>query len=442
MLNKKIKTILFLDLISLFTSHIAATFWGFADFYSHNIYRYVSLTVSSITGLLPFSLTEVLLYALIIFVIWDFSKALRGLIKNFKEYENDTLERLSREKALIPYKVFKPITLFAGNLFLIASVLFTLYVLNCGINYRRTSFSVEAKIPAYGTSSSQNDANADLVELCEYLVENINLSEKQLLESSQLPESASLAPGMYEGNEQPATPASESQNPDYSKNDLPLYPVKLYNGAYIGETSASERASATYLWETGKLGQEAMESLGTRFSRLSGHYPFPKPLINSWILSIQQVTGVYSPFTIEANYNRDIPYYDIPFTICHELSHLRGYMQEEEANFIAVLATIGSGDLYFNYSGYVSAWVYAGNALAKTDREKFSELYMKINPYTHQDMMYNNEFWDRYDTKVAEVHEEINDAYLKSNGQTHGVQSYGHVVDLMLTYYKENGSLE
>jgi len=442
MLNKKTKTILFLDLISLLMSHLAANSRGFADFYSHNIYRYLSLTVSSITGLLPFSLTEVLLYALIIFVIWDFSKALRGLIKNFKEYENDTLERLSREKALIPYKVFKPITLFAGNLFLIASVLFTLYVFNCGINYRRTSFSVEAGIPRYDTSAYQDDANADLVELCEYLVENINLTEVQLLESSQLPEDTSLGSGMNEGNEQPATPASESQNPDYSISDLPLSPVKLYNGAYIRETSASERASANYLWDTGKLGQEAMKNLGTRFSRLSGHYPFPKPLINSWILSIQQVTGVYSPFTIEANYNRDIPYYDIPFTICHELSHLRGYMQEEEANFIAVLATIGSGDLYFNYSGYVSAWVYAGNALAKTNREKFSELYMKINPYTRQDMMYNNEFWDRYDTKVAEVHEEINDAYLKSNGQTHGVQSYGHVVDLMLTYYKENGSLE
>ncbi|MCR5008301.1 MAG: DUF3810 domain-containing protein [Oribacterium sp.] len=442
MLKKKIKTILFLDLISLFTSYIAATSRGFADFYSHNIYRYVSLTVSSITGLLPFSLTEVFLYVLIIFVILDLAKSLRGLIKNFKEYGNDSSERPSRNKALIPYKLFKPMILFAVNLILIASVLFALYVFNCGINYRRTSFSVEAGIPGYDTSSSQNEANADLVELCEYLVENINLTEERILENSQLPEGVTLAPGMYEGNEQPATPASESQNPDHSKSDKPLSPVKLYNGAFIGETSASERASAAFLWETGKLGQEAMESLGTRFSRLSGHYPFPKPLINSWILSIQQVTGVYSPFTIEANYNRDIPYYDIPFTICHELSHLRGYMQEEEANFIAVLATIGSGDLYFNYSGYVSAWVYAGNALAKNDREKFSELYMKINSYTRQDMMYNNEFWDQYDTKVAEVHEEINDAYLKYNGQTQGVKSYGHVVDLMLTYFSENRSMK
>ena len=112
--------------------------------------------------------------------------------------------------------------------------------------------------------------------------------------------------------------------------------------------------------------------LGQRYRRLSGHYPYPKPILNTWILSVQQTTGVYSPFTVEANYNRDIAYYDIPFTICHELSHLRGYMQEEEANFIGVLATIGADDLYFNYSGYVSAWVYAGNALARIDSTAFA----------------------------------------------------------------------
>lgn len=410
MLNKKTKTILFLDLISLLMSHLAANSRGFADFYSHNIYRYVSLTVSSITGLLPFSLTEVLLYALIIFFIWDFSKALRGSFKIIREHKNETSEGASEKKTLTLYNAFKPMALFAGNLFLIASILFTLYVFNCGINYRRTSFSQEAGIPAYVFSTSQDTANADLAELCEYLVENINLTEEKLLAGSQLSNAVS--------------------------------PVKLYNGAYIGETASSGRASAPYLWETGKLGEEAMESLGTRFSRLSGHYPFPKPLINSWILSVQQVTGVYSPFTIEANYNRDTPYYDIPFTVCHELSHLRGYMQEEEANFIAVLATIGSEDTYFNYSGYVSAWVYAGNALAKADKAKFSELYLSINPYTRQDMMYNNEFWDRYETKVSEVHEELNDAYLKYNGQSQGVQSYGHVVDLMLSYFEKNGSLK
>lgn len=78
------------------------------------------------------------------------------------------------------------------------------------------------------------------------------------------------------------------------------------------------------------------------FPALEGYYPQPKKLLVSEILSYQGLTGIYSPFTVEANYNGDMTAYNIPFTTCHELSHLRGFMQEEEANFIAFLACIGS----------------------------------------------------------------------------------------------------
>ena len=85
-----------------------------------------------------------------------------------------------------------------------------------------------------------------------------------------------------------------------------------------------------------------MVRLGQSYPQLEGYYPYPKPLINSRLLSVQQLCGIYSPFTIEANYNREMPYYNIPHTICHELSHLKGFMREDEANFIGYLACIGS----------------------------------------------------------------------------------------------------
>lgn len=289
--------------------------------------------------------------------------------------------------------VARPLLRFLGHLFLILSSLLVLYVFLCGINYHRTSFSEEAglsvTIDAHGTVYDE----ADLIALCDYLVTEINDTEAQL--------------------------------------DVPC----------IGQTSETPKPSAAWLWHAGRTGQRAMEKLGQRYHRLSGHYPFPKPILNTWILSVQQTTGVYSPFTVEANYNRDIAYYDIPFTICHELSHLRGYMQEEEANFIGVLATIGADDLYFNYSGYVSAWVYAGNALARIDSTAFATLYSRINPRTRQDMLYNNAYWQQFEGKPAEAHEQLNDAYLKMQGQATGVRSYGHVTDLMLEYFAENGTL-
>ena len=76
-----------------------------------------------------------------------------------------------------------------------------------------------------------------------------------------------------------------------------------------------------------------MKGLADEYPQFKSWYPYPKPLIHPRLLSVQQLTGVYSPFTVEANYNSEIPAYNIPHTICHELSHLKGYMREDEANF-------------------------------------------------------------------------------------------------------------
>ena len=64
---------------------------------------------------------------------------------------------------------------------------------------------------------------------------------------------------------------------------------------------------------------KAMQALGETYPELSGYYPEPKGLFNPWILSVQQLSGIYSPFTIEANYNSGMVDYNIPFTACHEL---------------------------------------------------------------------------------------------------------------------------
>lgn len=186
----------------------------------------------------------------------------------------------------------------------------------------------------------------------------------------------------------------------------------------------------------GELGQEAMANLGADFPQLGGWYPYTKPLLNPRLLSVQQLTGIYSPFTIEANYNSEMPFYNIPHTICHELSHLKGYMREDEANFIGYLACIGSDAEAFQYSGYLTGWVYAGNALAKADFEGYCRLYEQLDPQAIEDLGENNRFWDQFEGTVAEVSTKVNDTYLKAHSQTDGVKSYGRMVDLMLVYYR------
>ena len=52
------------------------------------------------------------------------------------------------------------------------------------------------------------------------------------------------------------------------------------------------------------------------------------------------------------------------------------------------------------------------------------------------DIKYNSQFWEKYEGKVEKISNEINNTYLKSNGIKEGVENYGEMVKLLLTYYK------
>lgn len=221
----------------------------------------------------------------------------------------------------------------------------------------------------------------------------------------------------------------------YTKEELDVLCSELVDlvneSAKTGRQSYRENRSA---WRTESA--KAMQAAGEKFSCLSGFYPKPKEVLVSQILSVQQLCGVYSPFTVEANFNGDMPDYNVPHTLCHELSHLKGFMREDEANFIGYLACISSKNEAFRYSGYLTGWVYAGNALARTDMKRYIELTNQLCEEARTDLDENSEFWNRYESKVSEAATQMNDTYLKMNSQTDGVKSYGRMVDLMLSYQR------
>lgn len=263
---------------------------------------------------------------------------------------------------------------WASGLFLTASVLVFLYVANCGINYHRISFSEESGIDTVKYSKEE------LARTCNLLTDEVN-----------------------------------------------------------------KRAGSVYRNESGEMildgwkvqdAVNAMEKLSKLYPALSGYYPPPKPLLVSQVLSYQGLSGIYLPFMVEANYNKDMSPYNIPFTTCHELSHLRGFMQEEEANFIAFLACKDAKEEASQYSGYLMGWIYSMNALRTADEKAYQEIQSKLDARVRTDLRANNIFWTKYDGLVAEVSNKVNDTYLKANGQTDGVHSYGRMVDLIVSFYK------
>ena len=184
-----------------------------------------------------------------------------------------------------------------------------------------------------------------------------------------------------------------------------------------------------------KRAPNGYEHAAQTYPVLSGTYGIAKPILASKLMNYTNITGIYSPFTAEANVNVAVPDSTLLFTTMHEMAHQRGYASENEANFIAFLTCIHHPDPDFIYAGYLSALNYTNVALAKVDSESLIELNAQLSDGVRRDMRYLNEFWAQYEGKVEETFNSMNQTYLTLNGIKDGVRSYGRVVDLLLAYY-------
>ena len=175
------------------------------------------------------------------------------------------------------------------------------------------------------------------------------------------------------------------------------------------------------------------------FAEAERRYPFlagcrarPKPLLLSPLASRLGITGIYLPFSGEANVNDTVPDPDLPFAASHEIAHQRGFAREDEANYLGYLACRLHPDADFRYSGLLSASVYVQEALYRARRTAAAVIEKIRSPGVLRDLLALRAWSDRYRGPAREAAERVNDAYLKTQGQTAGVQSYGRVVDLLV----------
>lgn len=187
------------------------------------------------------------------------------------------------------------------------------------------------------------------------------------------------------------------------------------------------------------LTTDAMKNIAEQYPVLNSYYPHAKPVLLSKPWCYTRIVGVFTPFSMEANYNTCNTTESIGHTICHELSHLTGFMREDEANFIAYLACRESGNSYLRYSGYFHTMCQLLNAYHSVcTSEEYGEIYSLISPGVSKQITLKNEYWSQFETPVAEVSSTINDTYLKANNQTDGEKSYGRMVDLVIADYFQN----
>ena len=178
------------------------------------------------------------------------------------------------------------------------------------------------------------------------------------------------------------------------------------------------------------------------YDRLVEEYAFldipcvkAKPLMCSRLQSILGFTGIYFPFTGEANVNVDAPACLLPATIAHEMAHQRMVAAEEEANFVGIAACVTGEDVTFAYSGYLMGLIHLSNALYRADPQRWYAISETLGPELLVDWQDNRAYWDALASPVEETAGEVYDAFLKGNEQELGMRSYGACVDLLVTWW-------
>jgi len=179
------------------------------------------------------------------------------------------------------------------------------------------------------------------------------------------------------------------------------------------------------------------QSVTAEYPVLGGFCPRPKPILYSRFMSRLNIVGIYSPFTMEANVNTDICDYNIQAVMAHELAHFKGFMREDEANFIAWLVCRASGEPDFMYSGEMLALVHAARQLRRVSDSDYQRIMNSLSEGVWADLHANNEYWKQFEGPMAEISTTLNDTYLKANRQTDGILSYGRMVDLLLSDYRK-----
>lgn len=255
-------------------------------------------------------------------------------------------------------------------------VLWLSFALGWGFNYFRQPLSTSLHLK---TSATPRE---DLIDLYAYLIENANAIRPSLTEDSS-----------------------------------------GYMTISDSFTSVRNRASIGY------------NVLGETYSFFNGSYAKPKGFLISPLMNYTGITGIYSPFTGEANVNTAILPQSMPVTALHEMAHQRGFAKEAECNFIAFLAGTMHPDMDFQYSAYLLAIAYTSQTLAQVDYEALVTLNQTLSEKVMNDINHNNSFWQHYEGPIEKASSSVNNSYLKANGIKEGTANYGEMVTLLLNYY-------
>ena len=188
--------------------------------------------------------------------------------------------------------------------------------------------------------------------------------------------------------------------------------------------------------------EDLKKEINIGYKNISKKYPFlkyypsnQKKSLFSTPLSYMGFSGYFNPFTNETQLNWHTPKNSQPITQAHEQAHQLGFAAENEANFIAFLATNENNNIFIKYSALTFALKHCLNDLFIKDLDSFNYLKSSVNYGVLKDFENRQKKWNYFKNPLEPLFKKIYNKFLNFNNQKLGIKSYSYVVAHIVNYY-------
>ncbi len=152
-----------------------------------------------------------------------------------------------------------------------------------------------------------------------------------------------------------------------------------------------------------------------------------KASVFGYLMQYLGIQGYYNPWTGEAQVNRHLPAFMLPFVVCHEMAHQAGIAAEDDANLLSYVLSTKSTDSVFRYSGYFNLWLYTHARLRAQDSARAVSFREQLNPLTIAHLETLKRMRKKYESEISDYSGALYDGYLKLHHQKDGIGSYDKV---------------
>jgi hypothetical protein len=340
--------------------------------YTEHIGQWTGRTLAFLTRWYPWSVMEVLVAALLVWLLVSAGRALYQVVRGRRRLVNALACGALRGGALVGF------------------ILVSFYIV-WGFNYNRADLVTRLGWQEWAKGPEAEAGTAELEKICRELVAISNREYEQSFGSGDLG--------------RPSAPP------------MPMAQLDRDIETAYGRVAARLRLHPSFAVSRGPA----------------------KPVLSSFIMSAQLISGEYTPWTGEANYNRNIPACNLPEVIAHEKAHQRGVTSEDEANFFGFLVCAASDNPYARYSAYFMAQRQLTGELGKRDMDRAKAVAKERCPGIKRDVDAMNAYYAAHKGAVSNMQRKVNDMYLKANRVKDGVQAYARSAALIMAFARSNG---